>query len=220
MKVHKKVHHKALRYMWWRAILPVLLLGLAAGHVICAESGSRVVLVFDGDTVMLGDHRRIRYIGINAPEVAHENQKAEPWAAEAKKLNQRLVLGKTVRLESDARRFDQYGRHLAYVFLQDGTFVNRAIIEQGYAYFVYLRPNCRYDSQLLAAQQYAMEKKMGIWRSFQERPGPFLGNRASKRFHGPGCPFGRRTAKDNRLIFTTRWEAFRAGYAPCKKCQP
>ena len=59
--------------------------GSGSGHVICAESGSRVVLVFDGDTVMLGDHRRIRYIGINAPEVAHENQKAEPWAAEAKK---------------------------------------------------------------------------------------------------------------------------------------
>lgn len=220
MKMREKMQRKAGGCRWRRVALWALLLGMTAGHAVSAERGGRVVLVFDGDTVMLADHRRIRYIGINAPEVAHRDQKAQPWAAEAKEINQRLVLGKTVRLESDRRRLDQYGRHLAYVFLQDGTFVNRALIEQGYAYFVYLKPNTRYDAQLLAAQQYAMDRKSGIWSSFQGRPGPFWGNRATKRFHRPGCPFGRRIAKINRLIFTNRWKAFRAGYAPCKKCQP
>jgi micrococcal nuclease len=42
-----------------------------------------------------------------------------------------LVEGKRIRLEYDQQRHDQYGRTLAYVYLENGTFVNAEIIRQG-----------------------------------------------------------------------------------------
>jgi hypothetical protein len=39
-------------------------------------------------------NRHVRYIGINAPEIAHDNHKAEPFGYAAKKYNQSLVRSK------------------------------------------------------------------------------------------------------------------------------
>ena len=55
--------------------------------------------VCDGDTIVLGDGQHVRYIGINAPEVAHDNYKAEAFGYAAKKYNQSIVQSKKVRLE-------------------------------------------------------------------------------------------------------------------------
>ncbi|MDX2498082.1 MAG: thermonuclease family protein, partial [Desulfobacterales bacterium] len=60
--------------------------------------------VSDGDTIVLGDGRHVRYIGINAPEIAHDNQKAEAFGYTAKKYNQSLVRSKKVRLEVDKEK--------------------------------------------------------------------------------------------------------------------
>ena len=90
--------------------------------------------VHDGDTISLTDGRHIRYIGINAPEIDHDNKKAEPFGYQAKKYNEKLVLSKRIRLDLDKEDYDRYGRLLAYVFLTDGTFVNNALIKNGYAY--------------------------------------------------------------------------------------
>ena len=178
-----------------------------------------ITWVSDGDTVVLEDGRRVRYIGINTPEVAHKDQKAEPYGYTAKTINKRLVLNKNVRLELDTERKDQYGRHLAYVFLGDGTFVNAKILEEGYGYFLYRRPNTKYALKLLAAQRKAMSAKRGIWHHWKEKEGPYLGNRRSRRFHRVTCPYGRRIGKSSRLIFNRAWDAFWEGYAPGKKCR-
>ena len=45
-----------------------------------------------------------------------------------------MVEGKKVRLEYDQTRVDKYGRTLAYVYLEDGTFLNAEIIKQGYGF--------------------------------------------------------------------------------------
>ncbi|MBW2406005.1 MAG: thermonuclease family protein [Deltaproteobacteria bacterium] len=80
--------------------------------------------VHDGDTIVLTDGRYVRYIGINAPEIAHDNHKAEAFGYEAKNYNKSLVRSKTVRLEFDKEKYDRHGRLLAYVFLLNGTFIN------------------------------------------------------------------------------------------------
>ena len=48
-------------------------------------------MVSHGDTVVFKDGRHVRYIGMNAPETAHDNQKAGPFGYEAKKFNESLV---------------------------------------------------------------------------------------------------------------------------------
>jgi len=97
--------------------------------------------VIDGDTVVLANGDRIRYIGINTPELHHPQKGAEYYAKEALNFNKELVLGKPVRLEFDKERFDRYGRTLAYVYLEDGTFVNKELVKRGYARTMAIKPN-------------------------------------------------------------------------------
>ncbi len=77
-----------------------------------------VVQVVDGDTVELSTGRRLRYIGLNTPE------RDQPYYNEAREANRQLVEGKTVALEWDVETVDQYGRNLAYLWV-DGVLVNR-----------------------------------------------------------------------------------------------
>jgi micrococcal nuclease len=67
------------------------------------------------------------------------------------------VSGKTVRLEFDVRRRDQYGRLLAYVYLEDGTFVNATLVEQGYGQVMTVPPNVRHQDLFLKLQREARE---------------------------------------------------------------
>jgi endonuclease YncB( thermonuclease family) len=204
-----------------RIILAALLLPLSGlyGPALTA-SFPQVRWVDDGDTVVLVDGRRVRYTGINAPEVAHEDRPAERFGPQARDFNRKLVFKKEVRLEFDREKQDQYGRVLAYLFLQDGTFVNAELVKGGYAYHVFRRPNTKYDTQLLSLQREAMTKRLGMWERFQDQRGPFPGNRHSRRFHQMSCPFGKTTSPKRRIIFKTKYNAFWAGYSPCKRCNP
>ena len=184
-----------------------------------SESLYIVRWVNDGDTIVMIDGRHVRYIGINAPEIRHGEQEAEPNGYEAKHFNTKLVLSRKVRLEFDKERTDQYGRLLAYVFLEDNTLVNQVMIENGYAYCLPRKPNDRYDRIFLKAQRQAMSTRIGIWHHWQEESIRYIGNRKSRRFHLETCPFGVKISKKNRVFFSGKWEAFWAGFAPCKKCQ-
>ena len=178
----------------------------------------RVQKVIDGDTIVLADGRRVRYIGINAPELGNESAPAEGFGPEARDFNRKLVGRAKVRLEFDLERHDQYGRVLAYVFMPDDTFVNAELVKSGNAYCLFRRPNTKYDSLLLHLQREAMAKKAGMWKKYPNEEGPFLGNRNSRRFHQMTCPFGGNTAAKNRTIFKTSYDAYLSGYSPCKRC--
>jgi endonuclease YncB( thermonuclease family) len=193
-----------------------VLYGAGVPHTV--DAFIRVRWVDDGDTVVLADGRRVRYCGINAPEVAHKDRPAQRFGAEARDFNRKLVYQKRVRLEFDWERHDQYGRVLAHVFLQDGTFVNAELVKRGYAHYVFRRPNTKYDSLLLRLQRKAMAERVGMWERFPDQKGPFLGNRHSKRFHRVTCPFGKATSSKHRIIFKTQYDAFRVGFSPCKQC--
>ena len=183
---------------------------------IFAENLFWVKRVNDGDTIVLNDNRCLRYIGINTPEIEHGEKKAEPFGYKAKRFNQSLVFKKKVRVEFDKERRDQYGRWLAYVFLQDGTFINKKILERGYGFFLPRYPNSKYHLVLLNAQRKAMSGKKGIWHHWKEKGEGYVGNKKSKRFHLKTCRFG--NAILDKVYFSNRWDAFWKGYAPCKKC--
>ena len=185
-----------------------------------AASWNMVKWVVDGDTVVLVDGQKMRYIGINAPELAHNDHGAEPFGEVSKKFNALLVNRKKVRLEFDKERFDHYHRLLAYVFLENDIFVNAEILANGYAYLLRHRPNVKYDSTLLQAQRSAMSAKMGIWQNWKEKKNKVIGNKNSHRFHLPNCPFGKRIKRRNRIVFGKKWDAYWEGYAPAKRCMP
>jgi micrococcal nuclease len=183
-----------------------------------AQSWYAVKWVNDGDTIVLTNDLRVRYIGIDAPEIGHAHQAAEPFGYAARSFNAELVASKKIRLEFDEERHDSYGRLLAYIFLADGTFVNALLLQSGLAYCLYRRPNAKYSALLLKSQQQAMQAKTGIWQSWKNKSENLIGNRSSRRFHLANCPFAKTIAPGNRIIFSTKWNAFWSGYAPAKEC--
>lgn len=84
----------------------------------------KVTEVLDGDTIVLETGEKLRYQGIDAPE---QNQR---WGEEAKNFNQKLVLGKKVKVEFDRVKLDKYGRLLAYVWV-DNFLANRLWLDEG-----------------------------------------------------------------------------------------
>jgi micrococcal nuclease len=185
-----------------------------------ADSWNRVKWIVDGDTLILVDGQKVRYIGINAPELAHDSRSAEPYGEASKQFNVLLVNGKRVRLEFDKERFDRYQRILAYIFLKNTTFVNAEILANGFAYLLRKRPNLKYDTILLQSQRSAMSAKRGIWQNWKENENTVVGNKNSFRFHLPTCPYGKKIKSRNRLVFERKWDAYWQGYAPGKRCMP
>jgi micrococcal nuclease len=128
---------------------------------------ARVVRVVDGDTieVQLPDGRceKVRYIGINTPEIHHPTKGTQPGGAEAREMNRRLVEGKTVDLEFDVQQRDKYGRLLAYVRTKDGTLVNTELVFRGFAGAATYPPNVRYADYFRTLERSAREQKRGLW---------------------------------------------------------
>lgn len=125
-----------------------------------------VVRVVDGDTihVRLGDRvEKVRYIGVNTPELHHPARGEEPGGREAARENRRLVMGRRVRLELDVQTRDRYGRLLAYVWVGD-RMVNAELVRRGFAQAMTVPPNVRYQALFLRLQREAREAGRGLWR--------------------------------------------------------
>lgn len=114
--------------------------------------------VIDGDTIVLLNEERVRYIGMDTPEM----RPIEPWAVEATEANRELVERKMVRLVLDVQERDQYGRLLAYVYVND-TFVNAELVRRGLATVVTYPPNVRHEQHFLELQREAREAGRGMW---------------------------------------------------------
>ncbi len=208
---------KVLKGLCVLLVLPVWL----HGGVSPARSQStfRVRWVVDGDTIILENNKHVRYLGIDAPEIERKDKKGEPLGEAARAFNKRLVFGKRVRLVFSKERTDRYGRWLAYVYLPDGTLVNAALIEAGFAHVLYQRATGGRFQSFLALQRRAMARKRGIWRHlFSEDPVKLVGNTASKRFHLPTCANAKRIHPQNRKPFKGKWDAFWEGFAPAGCC--
>ena len=127
-----------------------------------ADELVRAKQVYDGDTILLEDGRKVRYLGINAPEFQ------EPYYLKAKRFNETLVLGKEIRLEFDQERADSYDRILAYVYVGD-QMVNARLVGEGLAHVFFIGPNRKHNAVLLQSQTAAKQRKIGIW-SARARP--------------------------------------------------
>jgi micrococcal nuclease len=151
--------------------LPVLLLVVAfLGTVAAAQLPGplegRVVRVVDGDTILVqveGRVEKVRYIGVNTPEVHHPIRGEEPGGREATAVNRDLVGGKQVRLELDIQVRDRYGRLLAYVWAGE-LMINAELVRRGYAQVMTIPPNVRYQELLLKLQREARQAGRGLWR--------------------------------------------------------
>ena len=120
--------------------------------------------VYDGDTVELEDGRKIRFLGINAPEIQHKDKMAEAGGEEAKAWLINKLQGTRVRLEFDVEKTDKYGRTLAYLFTEKKEHINVSLVKEGLASISIYPPNLLYVNELVAAGNKAEQDNLGVWQ--------------------------------------------------------
>jgi micrococcal nuclease len=157
--------------------LSLLCIALTLSLVACDRTPARppdlpeasVTRVIDGDTIEVeieGESYKVRYIGIDTPELHHPTKPVEYYAQEAYEKNRELVEGKTVYLEKDVSETDRYERLLRYVYVGD-TFVNAYLVQQGYALVSTYPPDVKYQERFVELQREAREAGRGLWGEVQ-----------------------------------------------------
>jgi len=227
--------------------LVILILSLVLNFfwVVREQGRNLVVRVPDGDSIDLADGRRVRLLGVDAPEIGRCK------AGEAKARLTGLVMDKRVRLKDTVR--DSYGRILANVIIESWpeTFghiqeffkrafglphktplsknmVNRAMVEEGLA--KYSHAGTEYDGVLSDAGRVAQTGKIGIWSELCIQPiptdpnCPIKGNirNGKKTYHLPWCPNYDQTVINTAFgdqWFCSDFEAENAGFLQAEGCQ-
>ncbi|MBI5233161.1 MAG: thermonuclease family protein [Deltaproteobacteria bacterium] len=138
--------------------IAVCLFSLAPFAAHGEEFYSRVSFVVDGDTIILENGERVRYIGIDTPE------RDEPFYTEARGLNHGFVSGKKIRLViCPEEKRDKYKRLLAWVYV-DATLVNAELLKKGLAKVLIIPPCGSHKAkEFRALEQKARQEKKGIW---------------------------------------------------------
>lgn len=153
----------------WQVSVACALLCAACGALAC-EAGriderAQVAEVYDGDTVRLDDGRRVRIIGLDAPELGHD-EPDQPFAREATAALENLLArhDHQVAIRYGTERQDHYGRWLAHLYLPDQSSVTAHLLRLGLATHLTVPPNTYARDCYDGAEAQAMASNSGIWR--------------------------------------------------------
>lgn len=178
--------------------------------------------VFTGDTLRLEGGKTLRYIGLQAPPKQSRIPLIREYGQNSFEFHRRLVEGKKIFLEWGAQICDDRGQLLAYVFLEDGTFVNLEILKAGHARHQMPPPNKRYAADLRAAELEARRAKRGLWKEEPENPyikDEYVGDKNTKIYYFPTSPELDRIPEAYLVTFRSRVDAKAAGYRACSNCK-
>lgn len=167
---------------WWRRTIAfaaiALVTALAVAVVVVRVVAHRpdalpgdvgvVTRIVDGDTIdvhIAGRTERIRFIGINTPEIHVDDGPPECFGPEAAAYTASLLpIGAEVHLTRDVVGRDDYGRLLAYIYRRsDELFVNSALATGGYARPMTIRPNDAYAQEFASETAAADRAGLGLW---------------------------------------------------------
>ncbi|MGB5409363.1 MAG: thermonuclease family protein [Thiogranum sp.] len=125
----------------------------------------QVRYVHDGDSLVLADNTKIRLIGINTPEIAHQDQPTQALAIKARDRLRQLLFqqGHRARLIYGEQRQDRHSRNLAHLWLADGSNLSAELLREGLAWAVAIPPNVRYLDCYLEAEATARAASRGVW---------------------------------------------------------
>jgi len=128
-----------------------------------------VTAVYDGDTIQVrfksGKRKKIRLIGIDAPEIDDSREKAKFLAFMAKRFTFFHLYRKEIELSYDWELEDKYGRLLAYIWSEGEGFFNKFILKQGFAStFLHFPFRKNYRKEFIEAEREARRYERGIWK--------------------------------------------------------
>jgi micrococcal nuclease len=125
--------------------------------------------VYDGDTIKVrfksGLQKKVRLIGIDAPEIDDEREEVQFRGYMAKRFVFFHLYREEVKLSYDWQLEDEYGRLLAYVWTKEGLF-NDFILREGFASAFLKFPFKKdYQKRFQESEELAREKRRGFWRT-------------------------------------------------------
>ena len=124
--------------------------------------------IVDGDTIHVNNAAtdetfKIRFLGIDAPELHFYGKSQGRFAEEAKEfLEETIPVGTKVRVECDQEEIDKYGRTLGHVF-KGRTNINLQLLKNGLAVDYIIYPNLKYLNEYANATREAIKNEVGIW---------------------------------------------------------
>lgn len=179
----------------------------------------RVRNVYDGDTLTLVDERRVRFLGIDTPEIKEQ----QPFAQEAKAYTKDRCDKRDIWIsyEQNLDKEDHYGRLLCFVWVpaDDGSdgylCVNEGIIAAGFAsaYIPNQRSKLHNWDKLVALQSDARSNKRGMWSTFSDDTVYKTANGSA--FHKKSCEH---LQQIRNLTELKRSEAMEKGLHACRTC--
>jgi micrococcal nuclease len=153
----------------FKLCLSLSLLCIFLNSIVVAQEFYSCIRVVDGDTIVAeieGKQEKVRLIGVDTPETVHPSKPVEYFGKEASEFTRSMVERKKVKLEYDWQKRDKYGRLLAYVYMEDGTFLNAEIIKQGYG-FAYIKYPFKYLEEFRQYERDARNNCKGLWKEPQ-----------------------------------------------------
>ena len=195
------------------SIILCLLLSLMVCRPLQAEQPV-VKKIISGESIKLSTNAKVRYCGVDAPA------KGDFFFEECRQANKKLVDGKQITIEYDARRKDGNNYLLGYVYAGD-IFVNAYLLKNGFGIAYIVPPNEKYRDLFISLQKEARKNRRGIW-AFEDPQDEtyYIASKGSRKFHRPGCRHARDLSFDKRVIFRTRDEALDKGYSQDWRCNP
>ena len=146
-----------MRYLLLPAILLAGLTFLPRPAAAQQPATCNVVYVLDGDTINCEGGVIVRLLLVDVPDRGVFGEEGRAF------LVGLVPKGTELRLEFDANPRDREGRWLAYAFLQDGTFLNKSLVDRGFAYVEFSAANQARLKELRAAEHVARSKSLGVW---------------------------------------------------------
>lgn len=125
-----------------------------------------VLEVIDGDTFWVdmesGPHEKVRLLGVDTPEVAHDGAPAECFAKNSTEYTKSKLTKDRFWMSFDDECEDHYGRTLAYITTREGFFQPEQL-ESGFAVVMTVKPNDTYRDDFEEAEQRARASGAGLW---------------------------------------------------------
>jgi micrococcal nuclease len=123
----------------------------------------------DGDTIrvnMEGKTETIRFIGVDTPETQDPRKPVQCFGKAAAAHTKEIIGQSRVRLEADPTNSnrDRYDRLLRYIYLPDGTLVNKKIVADGFGFVTTGFPFIKME-EFKAAESAARSANLGLWGS-------------------------------------------------------
>ena len=148
-------------------LLLILILALVTLPIPSVAGQFTVTKVYDGDTIKAQGHDIIIYVllaGIDAPEIElRKQQQGQPYAQEAKRYLEKLILNKRVDIKGYGLGPYPYNHLIGEISLK-GTIINIAMIKKGLAEVCHeIPPNKLNIAPYHEAEKQAIAAKRGMW---------------------------------------------------------